>query len=337
MKTRTLFVMLLVTMAFVSCKKKYDIIELPKIEYDVLINNHGSNYSWFDHMEGFQRIDFFNLILDNARSGKFTIEDVDGNKINASDIDYLLTLVLVEDTSEVTIILNAESLNGIRFRESWKVNSGTGEFEKEVIAFCPLYFHRHQFIDGSPVSEVYPLFWIYPSEEKGGDDQMIVAEKIAFDVFVDNTFPFIEECYGEKLPFYFCNIEPALKLQIVNSIIDAGIEKRTPVYDYFFNEMQDAEFEQIIERKDTISVFSEENPDIAKDSVVVFKLDRNQITRLKFVEQWTIDKQSLQFSKKVIAVSPSSVSYDEYGEFRGFRFLFWLLFDKEMKKDLVFE
>jgi len=49
-----------------------------------------------------------------------------------------------------------------------------------------------------------------------------------------------------------------------------------------------------------------------------------------------LDKNTMQFSKKVIAVSPSVISYDEGGDFKGFRFLFWLLFDKKKKEELVF-
>jgi hypothetical protein len=328
---------LLLIAIFSSCKKKYDIIELPRIEYDVLINNYGSHYSWFDHVEGFQRLELFQMIIDNVKTGNFKIEDMQGKSIPVDRIEEMMTILILEDTTQTEVFLNSELLNGIRFRESWSVNSGTGFIEKKVEAFCPLFFISHPFIDGNTISTVYPLFWIYPVEGKRNTDNEIVVSKISFDVVIDNTLFFVSESYGQQLPFYFMNIEPPIKSLITNALLDAGLEKRTPTYDYFFTEMTDKDLENIEYKTDTLIFIDPENPQIMHDSIIERVLDRNSIHRIKFIEEWSIDKTTLQFHKTVIAVCPSSISYDEYGEYKGFKFLFWLLFDKQKKSEMVFQ
>jgi hypothetical protein len=336
MKTKNIILIIVAALSLASCKKKHEIIELPRIEYDVLLNNQGNNYSWFDHIEGFERIEFFQMILNNVRSGNFKTEDMEGNLLDIQQIESALSLVIIDDTLETKMTLNAENLNGIRFREKWLVNSHTGMIEKEVLAFCPVYFHQHPVTDNSPYSQAYPLFWIYPKSSESKPDKMTITSKIAFDVITDNTLFMVKHSYGEQLPFYFMNIEPSVKMKINNSILDAGFEKRTPVYDYFFMELKEDQMAQLQERQDTISIYKDDDSMLPVDSVFVYKLDRQAIHRLKFAEEWMLDKNTMQFSKKVIAVSPSVISYDEGGDFKGFRFLFWLLFDKKKKEELVF-
>ncbi len=311
----------------VSCKKKHKIINLPRIEYDVLLNNYGNNYSWFDHMDGFSRLEMFDVLISNARSGNFRIEDINGQQIMASDLDSLFELKLQDDSTETRIQLNAENLNGIRFRESWKINSGTGEIEKEVIAFCPVFFTKNPYENGTFTQSVSPLFWIYPLENSTDKKEKLIMNKIAFDVVIDNTLDMIIFSYGNQLPFYFCNIEQVLKNEIIDAILEAGFQKKTPVYDYFFNEMKDEEI-QLLESRYNKQDF---------DASTEILYEKSQIQRLKFIEEWTIDKQSLKFSKNIIAVSPSVLTYDDYGELKGFRFLFWLLFDQDKKTEMVFE
>jgi len=266
------FLSIIAVLLCVSCKKQ-EPIELPRIEYDVLINNYGNNYSWFDHVEGFQRIDFFNIILESVASGKYKMEDMNGNALIPDSLKNYLTVSPVSDTTQTKIVLNAELLNGIRFREEWNVNPKTGEIEKTVVAFCPVYFHKHPFIDNSDVAEVYPLFWIYPEKSDGKPESIQITQTIAYDVVIDNTLPQVRSVYGENIPFYFSNIESSYRKNIVNAIVDAGLNRKTDAYDFFFNELKADELKLVGERKDTVSVFFGQYEENMKDSVVTTTLD----------------------------------------------------------------
>lgn len=330
MKKIVLFVFVSV-MLLVSCQRKYKMIELHQIEYDVLLNNYGNNYSWFDHIEGFSRIELFHAILENARSGKFRIEDINGQAISAEQLENILKLHDMESGS--VIAFTAQNINGIRFRERWKVHSGTGMVEKEVIAFCPVFFKGHPFIEENPMTEVIPLFWIYPDLEKQSSGQVITIDNIAYDVITDNTLQMIQEPYGTGLPFYFSNIEPLYRSLIIDALIDAGLQKRTKTFDFTFKELSDEEL-RFIEKKEEVHSYWNERAGQMEDSIHVQTLDRQQILRLKFAEQWSFDKQTLRFTKSVIGVAPSVLSYDVQGDFKGFRFLFWLAFDQETFRKL---
>ncbi len=327
-------VLLVAGLLTISCREKFETIELPRIEYDVLLNNYGNNFSWFEHMDGFTRTDFFQSVIDAAKSGKFNIEDMNGKTILAEKVDSLLDHYIVEN--DTIIQCNPETMNGLRFREVWKINSGTGMIKKEVIAFCPLYFRHHPMKDDSQTIEVYPLFWIYPAKETSTKGMSVIAEKIASDVVIDNSLPMIRGSYGTQLPFYFLNIEPSYRKKIVNALLDAGFRKRTTAFDFTFNEIKEHELSQIESRTDTLSVWNMQSGGLT-DSVVVYRLDREKVLRIKFAEEWSFNKQSLTLVKKVLAVAPAEISYDEKGEFKGFRFLFWLLFDKNMKEKLQSE
>lgn len=339
MKTKLLFIVsCILAVSIFSCKHEYKKTELPLIEYDILINNYGNNYSWFDHIEGFQRIELFTILIEGAYSGKYKLEDMEGNKIKVASLDKYFELPPSENSdSEVVMLMNKDNLNGLRFREKWSINQETGMTEKEVLAICPVHFRHHPLTDGSDFSEVHPLFWIYPSEQEKKTNEMIVIKNIAYDVYIDNTFATISRAYEGQLPFYFCNIETSLRKEIINIILDAGFEKKTPVYDFFMTPMSDQDMEFLKGQKEVVQYEDPENPEIELDSIRVSTLDRTQIVRFKFIEEWSMDKTSLKFSKQVIAMSPFIISYDEHGECRGLKFLFWIVFDENRAKSLVFE
>jgi hypothetical protein len=159
MKKIIYFCLFCMLLCITACKKKHPSIHLQKIEYDVMVNNYANSYSWFDHIEGFSRIDLFTLILQKSQSGDYVIKDMNNNEISSSEIDKLLKIQLFEheDSSMQTIQLNAELLNGIRFLEEWHINEVTGFIEKNVIAFAPLYYSKNIHIDESnyPKSILY--------------------------------------------------------------------------------------------------------------------------------------------------------------------------------------
>lgn len=319
-----------------SCKQKPENLQLQKIEYDVLVNNYSNSYSWFDHIDGFQRNDMFALILKQARSGEFKLEDMTGNPILPDAIDSLLSLNLMMDSIDSTVIVNNELLNGLRFRESWTINPETGFIEKKIIAICPLYYSHHELMDEMPI-EVYPFFWMYSDTTAAAGEPIVLAEKIAYDVFIDNTTPYIMYSYGEDLPFFFMNIETSMREKIINAIIESAFNEEYVSYDFFFLPMSEKEMSRIKESHDTVTVIDPNDINEYIDTVVTKKLDIANIVRLKFIERWTLDPVTMQFTKTVYAVNPSEISFNEFGEFRGFKPLFWLLFDESQKENFTFK
>lgn len=333
---KSLIILLIISFLNSSCKKEENYMEIELIEYDVLINNFSYNYSWFDNIEGSKRLNLFDLILKSGLSGKFEIQNIDNVEIKPDQIQGLLNIEILNDSIKETITLNSNKLNGLRFREKWEINTKTSEITKTVIAICPLYFHKHILLENDK-NEVFPIFWIFPNSELKSNDKYNLTDKIAFDVIIDNTNHLITDTYGNKNEFFFHNIEVSNRNNLVSIIFDAATNKHTKSYDFFFNELSDNEIKQTLIRNESVSIPDTLNIGLFIDQNIEIDIEKSDIQRIKFIEKWEIDKESLQFTKQVIAISPAYMVFGNNAEFRGFKSMFWLLFNEKEKKNMIFE
>lgn len=331
-KTLALVLLLFIT----NCRKKENFIIVEVIEYDVLINNFSNSFVWFDNIESSKRQQFFDLLINAAKSGKFEVKDINSQVISKNEIEQLLNLNIGDTANIEQLQLNSKNINGIRFREQWKINTKTAMISKEVIAMAPIYFHKHILFNDT-LNRVYPLFWIYPNEEKGKKNILQLTDKIAFDVIIDNSNHLVRSTYGNKLDFYFKNIELAQRKEIISVIKEVALSNKTKSYDFFFNELGAEDLKNTFYRSINISVPDTLNPGLTVDTTYLEEVVHSEIQRLKFIEQWSINTENLQFTKHVIAVSPAYMVYDNFGEFRGFKSMFWLMFDDKEKHNFKFE
>jgi hypothetical protein len=62
--------------------------------------------------------------------------------------------------------------------------------------------------------------------------------------------------------------------------------------------------------------------------VIEQKLDPRLITRIRFLEEWSVDKKHFRIVKNVLGIAPLMENYSETGELRGYMPLFWIYIDK---------
>jgi len=154
---------------------------------------------------------------------------------------------------------------------------------------------------------------------KSGNDT-IVTERIQYDVTIKNR--------EADADWWVQNIEGSKRESMVADIITAASGGKLKLYDYFTNkELSKTEVKAIFKKTDTISVESPNPPYQLVDSVMVRELKSGDITRLRFLEEWSMDKQTLEVKKQVIGICPLLESYSETGELRGYQPLFWVFFD----------
>jgi len=314
-----------------SCKKKIEYIEIPRIEYNVLINNQNNHYSWFDNIEGYQRTDFIETLIDEVEKHDATIEDRKNNKLDNQNTKSIL-IELLQTYSEQHNI-NIQDINGLRFREKWIINKSNGFIEKKVNAIGLIYYDKH-ILFGDSITQSNLLMWIILNNNKTMNPKLSkLTNAIAYDVPISfNNYSSLRS-QNEKTPFYFENIEPSLRYQIVELLLKICFELKVPAYDYFFSELSKADISNIQEKNDTIQLTSFDN---ITDSVIVLKPNISMINKLKFVEKWEIDYSTLTFNKTVVAISPSEEMIDNYGNLRGYKPLFWLVYDKKTIEALSF-
>lgn len=325
--SKIVFKILLLFLVITSCKrdKSSDYLNIPFIEYDVLLNNYGSNFFWFDNMDGFLRQDIFQHVINKAKSGDFRLETPDGKLIDAKEINNLFSIKIKRGQTDTIITLNSKNINGLRFREEWKVHIPTGKIKKSVIALCPLYFHQHKYNSVDRQWVVFPLFWIYPKDNKQVEEFHIPY--IAYDVFIDNTVDDIRNSYHQPIEFYFSNLEQPRRKKLVSTLFDVSLrDQKNPVYDFFLTPLHEEQYQ--IYQKDYLREKTDTNQKI---------IDLNRIVKLKFIEQWIFYPNTCRINKEVLAVAPMAISYNEEGELRGYSYYFWIVFNKDKLKNIPFE
>ena len=172
MKTKSLFISLLIIFVLFSCSHKEEqTLITKKIQYDVTITNTNPDYDpWIENIIPAKRTAFVQEIMDAAYSGKINVYDYFNNPISAAELQNLgvdttyrtLTRTYPPYEEFDTVIvsrLNIRDINKIRFLEEWKMGETNFVFEKKVIGIAPVIDKFDS--DGNFLGK-QPLFWIYP-------------------------------------------------------------------------------------------------------------------------------------------------------------------------------
>jgi hypothetical protein len=63
-------------------------------------------------------------------------------------------------------------------------------------------------------------------------------------------------------------------------------------------------------------------------------VDLKKVSKIRYFEEWAMDKKTLVIRKRVLAISLLLDNYDETGQYRGFEPLFYIFYDKDYKGTL---
>ena len=149
-----------------------------------------------------------------------------------------------------------------------------------------------------------------------------VTEKIQYDVSIKSGNPDID--------WWIDNIEGSYRDKLVSMLLTNALNGEIDVYDYFTNnKLTDNESAYIRGRTDTILLQSPDPPYNDTTMIVEQKLEYNDITRVRFLEEWSYDGNDVRtMEKNIIAIAPLLENYDENGNFRGYQPLFWIYTEK---------
>lgn len=149
-----------------------------------------------------------------------------------------------------------------------------------------------------------------------------VTEKIQYDVSIKSGNPDID--------WWIDNIEGSYRDKLVSMLLTNALNGEIDVYDYFTNnKLTDNELAYIRGRTDTILLQSPDPPYNDTTMIVEQKLEYNDITRVRFLEEWSYDGNDVRtMEKNIIAIAPLLENYDENGNFRGYQPLFWIYTEK---------
>ena len=167
------------------------------------------------------------------------------------------------------------------------------------------------------------LFLVSCNHEKQGPTSGkpdLITERIQYDVDIKSPDP--------DFDWWVQNIEGLKRENFVHKILEMASSGKYRVYDYFNNPLSPAQVKNIGREVDSIQFQSPDPPYDVTDSVIIKNLDINEITRIKFLEEWSFVEGEQGIEKRVLGLAPMIKSYSEQGEFRGYSLLFWIYFDK---------
>jgi hypothetical protein len=146
----------------------------------------------------------------------------------------------------------------------------------------------------------------------------ILTSKIQYDVPVSNNDP--------QLDWWINNIEGSKREPFLQRIMEAAEKGEVRLFDYFNNPLTPAQV--ISAGTDTTyqTLLRNYPPYEEYDTMIVRSVSYRDISKIRFMEEWTWDPKSLEISKKVLAIGP--VIQNEIAGESFTQLLFWIYVDE---------
>jgi hypothetical protein len=169
---------------------------------------------------------------------------------------------------------------------------------------------------------------VVSSCRNGADaEKNIITKRIQYDVYIRNADP--------EMDWWVQNIEGSKREKLVKDIIARVTSGEVKAYDFLSCKPFSAdEIKNMMKRIDTISVERSTPPYDLVDTVLVTEIRLSDITKLRFLEEWTMNDKTLAFTKKVAGICPLVERRTDSGELRGYKPLFWVFFDDKYPAEL---
>jgi len=159
------------------------------------------------------------------------------------------------------------------------------------------------------------------------NEKNLVTKRIQYDVSIRNSDP--------ELDWWVQNVEGSSREKLISDILRQVSEGKVKSYDFLTcNPITTDEIKSMLKRVDTISVERSTPPYDLVDTVLVSEIRPGDITRLRFLEEWSMNEKTLAFTKKITGICPMVERHSDSGELRGYRPLFWVFFDDKYPAEL---
>lgn len=99
-----------------------------------------------------------------------------------------------------------------------------------------------------------------------------------------------------------------------------------PLYDDFSKELSRNEIISLFISTDTITATRPFPPYASYDTIISTYLDPAAIIQVRIKEDWIFDKERSVMDVRILGICPVVESFDNEGEFRGYKPLFWIYY-----------
>ena len=153
----------------------------------------------------------------------------------------------------------------------------------------------------------------------------VIAERIQYDVNIKSPDPGYD--------WWIQNLVGPEREKLVDLLIDGAISGKFQAYDYYNNPLKPEEIATLLSDTIVTSVMETEPSYDYYDTVVVKTIEKSDILRIRFLEEWKINPNNLQFEKTVFGIGPVARRLDESGNER-WQPLFWIYTDKDFLNEI---
>lgn len=153
----------------------------------------------------------------------------------------------------------------------------------------------------------------------------IVTEKIQYDVNIKSP--------GPDYDWWIQNLPGPQREKIINIILDGALNGKFQAYDYYNQPILPVDIKMLMSDTTYYDIVDEEPPYETRDTMVISNIMREDVLRIRFLEEWRIDPDNLKMEKKILGIAPIARRPDLMGMER-WQPLFWIYTDESFIEEL---
>jgi hypothetical protein len=157
------------------------------------------------------------------------------------------------------------------------------------------------------------------------DKKEVIAERIQYDVNIKSPDP--------EYDWWIQNLPGPQRERFVDLLIDRVVMGKLSAYDYFYSPLTTEEVASILSDTTYYTIIDEDPPYTERDTISVYTINKEDVQRVRFLEEWKVDPVSLDTEKKVLGLAPIAKRYDASGVER-WQPLFWIILDEDFKNEI---
>lgn len=131
-------------------------------------------------------------------------------------------------------------------------------------------------------------------------------------------------------PLYYPHVETNGRINFISVLLkgvkEGSIKAYHPANDDFTVPLSQEEIEKALVVADSTPRFDPFTGEQLPDTVIVMPIDVSSFSKIRLKEEWFFDMQRSVFECRILGVCPIRDDYDNEGNFRGTRPLFWIWF-----------
>jgi hypothetical protein len=124
----------------------------------------------------------------------------------------------------------------------------------------------------------------------------LITKKIQYDVNIKSPDP--------EWDWWIQNLVGPDREKLVDLIMDGALSGKFQAYDYFGDSLSPEAIRSMLADTLFLTFKREEPPYDEFDTSVIFKIERKDILRIRFLEEWSINPETFEFQKKSFGHRP---------------------------------